>query len=109
MLYKVGRMKVRDPARARLYVCLLLALVTVAVYWPVLRNGFVSYDDPDYVTMNGRVQAGLNPASGHWAFWRISANSHPLTWLSHMPDCILDDLKPPRPSLPNLLLPTPHR
>jgi len=106
MLYKVGRMKVRDPARARLYICLLLALVTVAVYWPVLRNGFVSYDDPDYVTMNGRVQAGLNPASVSWAFRSISGNWHPLTWLSHMLDCSRYNLKPRGHHLTNLLLHT---
>jgi tetratricopeptide (TPR) repeat protein len=106
ILYIVCGMKVSGPTRARLYTCLLLALVTSAVYWPVLRNGFVSYDDPDYVTMNGRVQAGLNPASASWAFRSTSANWHPLTWLSHMLDCSLYGLKPAGHHLTNLFLHT---
>src|SRR4029077_9790055 len=43
--------------------------------------------DPDYVTLNPRVQAGLNWESIRWAFTHIHAsNWHPLTWLSHMRD-----------------------
>jgi tetratricopeptide (TPR) repeat protein len=65
-----------------------LALVTVAVYLPVARNGFVNYDDSDYVTVNSHVQSGLRWENVVWAFKTGHAsNWHPLTWLSHMLDC----------------------
>src|SRR5216117_2554659 len=77
------------------FVCLLLALLTVGVYWPVARHGFINLDDPDYVTGNPRVQAGLAVESIRWAFFSVySSNWHPLTWLSHMLDCQLYGLKP---------------
>ena len=69
---------------------LLLALVTLLVYLPVCRYGFVVYDDGDYVTENHMVQRGLTWSGVKWAFttWHAS-NWHPLTWLSHMLDCEL--------------------
>jgi tetratricopeptide (TPR) repeat protein len=68
-------------------ICLLLALVTLAVYWLAALNGFVNYDDPDYVTSNPHVQGGLNWRNILWAFGSGHAsNWHPLTWLSHMLD-----------------------
>ncbi|HTR41864.1 MAG TPA: hypothetical protein VMH87_09640, partial [Pseudomonadales bacterium] len=76
-------------SRSRL-IALLLAMLTLAVYLPVVRNGFILYDDGDYVTQNKMVQGGLTPAGVQWAFTTFnSANWHPLTWLSHMADCEL--------------------
>ena len=76
-------------SRPRL-IALLLALVTLAVYLPVVNNGFIVYDDGDYVTQNKMVQGGLTVAGVQWAFTTFhSANWHPLTWLSHMTDCEL--------------------
>jgi tetratricopeptide (TPR) repeat protein len=74
---------------------LLLAVITLLAYLPVLQNGFVNYDDPDYVTENPVVQNGLTFAGIRWAFtgWHAS-NWHPLTWLSHMADCGLFRLNP---------------
>src|SRR5579862_2657602 len=71
-------------------ICLLLALITVLVYWPVRHADFLVFDDPDYVTYNSHVQAGLTWAGVKWAFtsWYAS-NWHPLTWLSHMLDSSL--------------------
>src|SRR5271170_4940389 len=70
-----------------LLVCLVLVLATVAAYWQVSRNGFINFDDPDYVSANPRVQSGLNAESIHWAFTAVySSNWHPITWLSHMLD-----------------------
>ena len=66
---------------------LALALVTLLVYLPVRHYGFVIYDDPEYVTDNRTVQAGLTFAGVKWAFDGFhSSNWHPLTWLSHMAD-----------------------
>ena len=68
----------------------LLALATTALYWPALRCGFVNYDDPQYLTDNARVMAGLSADSIRWAFAsRDFFNWHPVTWLSHMLDCQL--------------------
>jgi Flp pilus assembly protein TadD len=70
--------------------CLLLAVVTFAVYLPALRNDFVNYDDSDYVTSNPHVQSGLKWENIQWAFTTGHAsNWHPITWLSHMADCQL--------------------
>ncbi len=38
----------------------LLALLTIALYWPAMRYDFVNYDDTVYVTENPHVQGGLN-------------------------------------------------
>ena len=73
-------------------IALLLAGVTIAVYWPVFRHEFINYDDPYYVTENPRVQAGLTPAGIVWAFTRLHGDRtywHPVTGLSHMLDCQL--------------------
>ena len=67
---------------------LVLALGTLALYWPVTHHDFISLDDNQYVTANPVVQAGLTWAGVKWAFTNIIAsNWFPLTWLSHMLDC----------------------
>ncbi len=69
---------------------MFLALATLVVFLPVARQGFVNYDDSDYVTENAHVQSGLTWANVVWAFTTGHAsNWHPLTWLSHMLDCQL--------------------
>src|SRR5271157_941030 len=69
---------------------LVLALVTLLVYLPAGRHGFVVYDDANYLADNRVVQAGLTWAGLKWAAMTWHAqNWHPLTWLSHMLDCQL--------------------
>ncbi len=80
-----------------LVVCLLLAAVTLAVFWPAVHHEFINYDDPDYVTENPHVQRGLTREGLAWAFGRIHGEGtywHPLTWVSHMLDCQLFGLRP---------------
>jgi tetratricopeptide (TPR) repeat protein len=73
----------------------LLGLATLAVYWPAGWNGFVDYDDADYVTANSHVQSGLTWDTVVWAFTTGHAsNWHPLTWLSHALDCGLFGQRP---------------
>jgi protein O-mannosyl-transferase len=75
-------------------IVLLLFLGTVTVYFPARQNGFV-YDDPAYVTANFHVQQGLTMHSLAWAFTSTEeANWHPLTWISHMLDVQLFQLRP---------------
>ena len=76
----------RGPA-SDLWIYLLLAVAVLAVYGQVLHFDFVTYDDPDYVTANPHVQAGLTWAGVAWAFRSsFAGNWFPLTWLSHMLD-----------------------
>ncbi len=83
----------------------LLALVTIAVFWPATRCGFVNYDDDVYVTANAHVQSGLTWGNVKWAFLNpVAANWHPLTILSHMLDCQLFGLNPRGHHLTNVLL-----
>jgi Tfp pilus assembly protein PilF len=78
------------PGRWRLvaFLAVLLAGGTAAVYAPAMRNGFVNVDDPDYVTRNPHILAGLTWADIRWALGSSypSSNWHPLTWISHMAD-----------------------
>ncbi len=86
-------------------ICALLAFVTLGAYWPVVRHDFINYDDPEYVTENPIVAAGLSWKGVVWAFQTFhSGNWHPLTWLSHMIDCRLFGLKPGWHHLTSLLL-----
>ena len=76
----------RRPA----FVCVVLALATLAVYWPVHGYDYVNYDDAEYVAANRHVLGGLRWANIVWAFTvSYASNWHPLTWLSHMLDCQL--------------------
>ncbi len=93
------------PTQRKLVLALLLVLVTLAVYNPVARNGFVKFDDDHYVTDNPRVQAGLGWTTIAWAFTSFDlANWHPLTWLSYALDFQLFRLNPTGYHYMNLLL-----
>ncbi|HEV2394357.1 MAG TPA: hypothetical protein VG146_18565, partial [Verrucomicrobiae bacterium] len=86
-------------------VCLLLAFITVACYWPITRNGFVLFDDPRYIYQNPHVKAGLTWAGVAWAFTTgYASNWHPLTWISHMLDCQIFGISPGGHHFTNLLL-----
>ena len=78
------------PTVAPWRVCLFLALVTSALYWPVRHFEFNNYDDAQYLIENPHVQNGLTAGSIRWAFESgYAANWHPLTWLSHLLDITL--------------------
>src|SRR5436190_5412276 len=85
----------RVRGRWHLAIAGVVALATVVVFVPVLRHGFVNYDDPEYVTENVHVRAGLSWAGVPWAFTAPhAADWHPLTWLSHVLDAQLFGLAP---------------
>src|SRR5690349_16375615 len=78
-----------------LLVALLLAVITAAIYWPVLHHEFINYDDPDYVTFNEVVQRGVTGNGIKWALTTGHAsNWHPVTWISHMLDAQMFGMKP---------------
>jgi tetratricopeptide (TPR) repeat protein len=80
-------------------------LAVALVFGQTLGHGFVSFDDNGYVYENPHVKSGLSLEGVAWAFTHsYEANWHPLTWLSHMLDCQLYDLKPWGHHLSNVLL-----
>lgn len=91
--------------KRNLIIALLLAALTLSVFWPATRHDFVNFDDPDYVTANAQVQKGLNGANVIWAFTTgHAANWHPLTWLSHMTDVQLFGMNPSGHHFTSILL-----
>src|SRR6476660_9052602 len=90
----------RDPlgnTRRELWIYVLLAFSIMLVYAPVLRHEFINYDDPDYVTQNPVVQAGLTRHGLEWAFLNLHGEHtywHPVTWISHMLDVEFFGLNP---------------
>ncbi|HEY6838471.1 MAG TPA: hypothetical protein VI389_06995, partial [Geobacteraceae bacterium] len=95
----------RHTGRAIAAAAFVMMAAVLVCYWPALTNGFVIYDDPEYVTENGPVLAGLTRDSIAWAFTTAhEGNWHPLTWLSHMADVTLYGLNPAGHHLTNLIL-----
>jgi Tfp pilus assembly protein PilF len=73
-----------SPEKRNVIVCLLLAVLTLALYNPVNHHPFVNYDDDRYVTENRHVRQGLTVDAMRWAITSTEvANWHPLTWMSH--------------------------
>jgi tetratricopeptide (TPR) repeat protein len=92
------------PLQQRRLICLLLVLLTLALYQPVANHDFVNFDDDQYITGNFHVNAGLTWSDIVWAFRSGYAhNWHPLTWISHMLDCQIYGLNPAGHHLTSLL------
>lgn len=95
-----------SPLKRDLVICSLLAVVTFAIYSPIIRHPFIfNYDDDSYVINNSHVQAGLVWKTVSWAFTSTEySNWHPLTWLSHALDCELYGLNPAGHHVTSLVL-----
>jgi len=95
----------QSSTKHTLPLCLLLTVVVLVFYNPVIHNGFLNYDDDQYITQNTHVWAGLTWATVKWSFSTYQlANWHPLTWLSHALDCELFGLNPVGHHYVNVLL-----
>ena len=95
----------RSELRLTILLAILLATSTLAVYASAVRNGFVNYDDPDYVATNRHVLQGFNRANVVWAFTDSNvAYWHPLTWISHMADVQWYGINPAGHHFTNILL-----
>ena len=82
----------------------MLALATLAVYFPVKDYGFVNYDDSAYFFANPHILNGLTGPDIKWAFTSgEQANWHPLTWLSLMLDAQLFGKGAAAPHVTNVL------
>ncbi|HVO56516.1 MAG TPA: tetratricopeptide repeat protein [Dongiaceae bacterium] len=85
--------------------CLALVLLTAAAYSGLWKNGFVNYDDRQYITENRHIAKGLTWSSARWAATAsYESNWHPLTWMSHALDISLFGLQPAGHHAVNLLL-----
>ena len=90
--------------KTRWWICVALALGTFCIYGQVYGFGFISLDDPDYVSGNPVVARGLTLSGVLWAFTHFYAsNWHPVTWLSHMLDCQVFGMNPGGPHVVNVL------
>jgi tetratricopeptide (TPR) repeat protein len=91
--------------RQGVYVYLFLLLATLAAYAQVFQHDFVNYDDPDYVTENVHVRAGITSEGVRWAFASgDDANWLPLTRISHLLDAQFFGLHSGFHHLTNILL-----
>jgi len=81
--------------RRTLFVCLFLAITTIATYWQVSHCDFTNYDDNVYVTENSNIKHGITTEGIRWAFTTSHTGYwHPLTLLSYMLDYELFGLHP---------------
>ena len=87
-----------------LLIAALAALLTIVCFLPALQNGFVDWDDGDYVYDNPYLRSSVTDFL-KWAFFDFHAeNWHPLTWISHALDYSLWGLNPLGHHLTNILL-----
>jgi protein O-mannosyl-transferase len=64
-------------------VSILIAVVTLSVYWKVIGFSFIELDDPSYVTNNLFVEKGIILDGIKWAFLEVYADYwYTLTLLS---------------------------
>jgi tetratricopeptide (TPR) repeat protein len=100
-------MKVNSPAPAfpAGVVALMLAALTIVVFWPAADCELLSYDDPDYFSFNPHVLGGLSWQGIRWALTTgCAANWHPVTWLSLMLDAQMFGPDAAGPHVMNLVL-----
>jgi protein O-mannosyl-transferase len=94
-----------SPNRQRLIVYIVLAVVTLAVFWQVNHFDFINFDDNIYITGNSIVQSGLTLEGIRWAFGsKYFGLWNPLVWLSFMLDYQLYGLNAGGYHLTNLIL-----
>lgn len=90
--------------RWNLLAAILLFSLTVVVYLPTLKYGFVDYDDNVYVYENPAIQR-LSIGNVLWLFTNPYYNTYtPLTFLSHALDIKLWGLSPSGHHLTSVLL-----
>jgi Flp pilus assembly protein TadD len=83
----------------------LLAGVTFFVYAQTWQFGFITVDDPFYVSENPHIQQGLTLPGLTWSFTAVhDGNWIPLTWLSLMLDTSLYGIRPGGYHLTNVFL-----
>lgn len=75
--------------------CVLLALITLIIYWDIQSFEFLNYDDNEFIIENQHIRDGFSLDSIVYAFTDINSGIwHPITWLSHILDCQIFGLNP---------------
>lgn len=88
-----------------LWIAFALAAVTFGVYFRTLHNGFISYDDYDYITSNPLVRQGLTWHGITQAFTTFDqSNWFPIEWISLMATSQFFGLSPFAYHLANIVL-----
>jgi Tfp pilus assembly protein PilF len=91
--------------RQILIVYVVLAVVTLAVFWQVNQYDFITFDDHMYITQNSHIQSGITLDGFRWAFsTKYLGLWNPLVWLSLMFDYQLHGLNAGGYHLTNLIL-----
>ncbi|MDA8098719.1 MAG: tetratricopeptide repeat protein [Nitrospiraceae bacterium] len=101
-----ARVGMQPRQRTREYLlAAVVAVVTLLVYLPALRNGFVLWDDDVFILGNAHLRH-LDWAFFRWAFTdiRASGNWMPVTWISYALDHALWGLRPAGFHLTNIVL-----
>ncbi len=79
----------------KLFVCLALAALTLAVYAQTRHFEFVNYDDPANLAAQAEVLHGLSPEGVQWAFTTtFVGNWIPVTGLTYLLDYSIHGLDP---------------
>jgi hypothetical protein len=81
-----------------------LAILVSLPYAQMISHEFIIWDDPYYIYNNPMVSEGLSWLGVGWAFITgVTANWHPLTWISHMLDSSLFGPTPAAAHMVNIL------
>jgi tetratricopeptide (TPR) repeat protein len=80
--------------RIKLLICLVIIVATFIAYEPIRHNGFVDYDDNQYITENRTISSGITLHSLNRMFLAHHGMWHPLTTFTNMLDCEFFDLNP---------------
>ncbi len=97
--------RISKSKRSKVWLWLIfLALIISLPYLQMRSHEFINWDDPFYIYNNPLVTAGLSWTGIGWAFITgVTANWHPLTWLSHMLDSSLFGPTPSATHMVNMI------
>jgi tetratricopeptide (TPR) repeat protein len=94
----------RPPLHPAL-ICAALVVLVLLVFGRTAFNGYIQFDDPDYVSANAVVQRGLSAEGLRYAFTTLKPYYwQPLTWISHQVDASLFGTRPGPQHLVSVLL-----
>ena len=83
---------------------LVIAIITLACFWPTLANDFIDYDDGNNFTQNPNYR-GLSPSHLHWMFTTFLMGHYiPLTWVTFGVDYLCWGMDPQGYHLTNVML-----
>ena len=97
-------MKKVSPSVQVSIAALLLALITIWVFWPSLDFDFVNFDDNEYIYENPLILQGLSWRSVQQAFRPYAGYWAPVLWLSYLVDTAVFGMAPFGYRLVNILL-----